>query len=199
MLIGVSRSATLCCLAACVLAGCAAQRSVQEGTEAACAAVAVPAPAFPADWCGRWTGSLATLGDSKLAPVTMTLEIAPIADGRWSWTITYDGEFGRQVRPYELLAIDAAAGRFAVDERNGIVIPMRFLEGTLYSTFEVMGSRIEVRETLVGSGGSAAIAIEMATIPVAEPTVTGGNAEQSIPEVRSWTPRTVQRGRLLRR
>ena len=50
----------------------------------------------------------------------------------------------------------------------------------------------------VGGGGSAAIAIEMATNPVAEPTVTGGNAEQSIPEVRSWTPRTVQRGRLVR-
>jgi len=128
----------------------------------------------------------------------MTLEIAPIADGRWSWTITYDGEFGRQVRPYELIAIDAAAGRFAVDEKNGIVIPMRFLKGTLYSTFEVMGSRIEVRETLVGSGGSAAIAIEMATIAVAEPTLTGGNPEQLDPEVRSWTPRTVQRGRLER-
>jgi hypothetical protein len=179
-------------VAALALAGCVSQQHSHDATGRA-------GGAFPADWIGLWTGSVATLGDSKLAPVTMTLEIAPIADGRWSWTITYDGEFGRQVRPYELIAVDATAGRFAVDEKNGIVIPMRFLEGTLYSTFEVMGSRIEVRETLVGSGDSAAIAVEMATFAVAESTVTGGNAEQLNPEVRSWTPRAVQRGLLRRR
>jgi hypothetical protein len=176
-------------LSACAISGCASLASSRGSATSS---------AFPADWTGRWTGTLATFGESKIGPVTMTLEIAPIADERWSWTIIYEGEFGRQVRPYELLAVNAADGRYAIDEKNGIVIPMRFLEGTLYSTFEVMGSRIEVRETLVGSGANAAIAIEMATIPVAEPTLSGGNAEQSIPEVRSWTPRTVQRGSLAR-
>jgi hypothetical protein len=173
------------------LAGCVSQQET-HGSRARSEG------AFPADWTGRWTGALATLGDSKLAPVTMTLEIEPIADGRWSWTIIYEGEFGRQVRPYELVAVDAAAGQFVIDERNGIVIPIRFLEGTLYSTFEAMGSRIEVRETLLGSGDRATIEVEMATISVAESSVTGGNAEQSVPEVRSWTPRTVQRGRIAR-
>jgi hypothetical protein len=38
-----------------------------------------------------------------------------------------------------------------------------------------------------------------ATVAVAESTVTGGIAEKSIPEVRCWTPRSVQRGRLVRR
>jgi len=75
---------------------------------------------------------------------------------------------------------------------------MRVLDGTLYSTFEVMDSRIEMRETLVGAGAEAAILVEMTTIPVPEMVVTGGNAERSIPEVRCWTPRTVQRGRLVR-
>lgn len=183
-------------LAAIALAGCATQHSSQRGAETLPPASA--SPVFPTDWCGRWSGTLAMLGDSKFGPVTMTLEIAPIADGRWSWTITYDGEFGRQVRPYELIAVDAAAGRFAIDEKNGIVIPHRVLGGTLYSAFEVMGSRIEMRETMVGSGAEAAIVVEMATIPVSEVTVTGGNAEQSIPEVRGWTPRSVQRGQLRR-
>lgn len=76
---------------------------------------------------------------------------------------------------------------------------MRVLDGTLYSTFEVMDSRIEMRETLVGSGADAAIVVEMATVRVGESTVTGGDAERSIPEVRCWTPRSVQRGRLVRR
>ena len=184
-------------LSAVAFAGCATQQPSQRGVETP--PTAPIAPAFPAEWCGRWTGTLAMLGDSKFGPVTMTLEIAPITEGRWSWTITYDGEFGRQVRPYELVAIDAAAGRFAVDEKNGIVIPMRVLDGTLYSTFEVMDSRIEMRETLVGSGADAAIVVEMATIRVGESTVTGGDAGRSIPEVRCWTPRSVQRGRLVRR
>jgi hypothetical protein len=91
------------------LAGCVSQQET-HGSRARSEG------AFPADWTGRWTGALATLGDSKLAPVTMTLEIEPIADGRWSWTIIYEGEFGRQVRPYELVAVDAAAGQFVIDE-----------------------------------------------------------------------------------
>ena len=75
---------------------------------------------------------------------------------------------------------------------------MRVLDGTLYSTFEVMDTRVEMRESLVGSGADAAIVVEMATIRVAESTVTGGIPEQSIPEVRCWTPRSLQRGRLAR-
>ena len=184
-------------LVAGALAGCATQQSTQDGAKAT--SVAIVAPAFPADWCGRWTGTLMPLGDSKVGPVTMTIEIAPAADGRWSWTIIYDGAAGRQVRPYELVAVDAAAGRFAIDEKNGIVIPISFFEGTIYSTFEVMDTRVELRESLVGAGADSAIEVEMATVAVAESTVTGGIAEKSIPEVRCWTPRSVQRGRLVRR
>jgi hypothetical protein len=186
----------LAALVAGALAGCATQQSTQDGAKATSAAIV--APAFPADWCGRWTGTLTPLGDSKVGPVTMTLEIAPAADGRWSWTIIYDGAAGRQVRPYELVPVDAAAGRFAIDEKNGIVIPIAFFEGTIYSTFEVMDTRVEMRESLVGTGADSAIVVEMATVAVAESTVTGGIAEKSIPEVRCWTPRSVQRGRLTR-
>jgi hypothetical protein len=192
----------LAALVAGALAGCATQQSTQDGAKTTAAAIVVPA--FPADWCGRWTGTLTPLGASKAGPVEMTLEIAPIADGRWSWTIIYDGVAGRQVRPYELVAVDPAAGRFAIDEKNGIVIPIAFFEGTIYSTFEVMGTRVEVRESLVGAGAEAAVVVEMATVAVGESTVTGGIAEQSIPEqsipeVRCWTPRAVQRGMLRRR
>ncbi len=176
-------------LNACSISGCASLASSRETATSS---------AFPADWTGRWTGTIATLGDSKLAPVAMMLEIAPIADGRWSWTIIYEGEAGRQIRPYELIAVDARTGRFAIDEKNGIVIPARVLEGTLYSTFEVMGSRIELRETLVGTGRDATLSVEMATIAVEDATVTGGIEAQAIPEVRAWTPRVVQRGTLRR-
>jgi hypothetical protein len=130
----------------------------------------------------------------------MTLEIAPLSEpGRWSWTIIYEGESGRQVRPYELVAVNAAEGRFVIDEKNGIVIPVRVLDGTLYSTFEVMGSRVELRESLRHDrAGAPEIAVEMATIVVEGAVLTGGIADRGIPEVRCWTPRVVQRGSLAR-
>jgi hypothetical protein len=189
---------TLAALFAGALAGCATQQSTRDGVKATPAAVV--AQAFPADWCGRWTGTLATLGESKIGPVTMTLEIAPLSEpGRWSWTIIYEGESGRQVRPYELVAVNAAEGRFVIDEKNGIAIPVRVLDGTLYSTFEVMGSRVELRESLRHDrAGAPEIAVEMATIVVEGAVLTGGIADRGIPEVRCWTPRVVQRGSLAR-
>jgi hypothetical protein len=176
-------------LNACAISGCASLASSRETATSG---------AFPADWTGRWTGTIATLGDSKLASVAMTLEIAPITDGRWSWTIIYEGDAGRQIRPYELIAVDAPTGRFAIDEKNGIVIPVRVLEGTLYATFEVMGSRVELRESVVGVGRDASLVVEMATVAVEDAIVTGGVEERSVPEVRAWTPRVVQRGTLRR-
>jgi len=178
------------------VAGCASDRT-KRGTAEESVAVE-SCVAFPADWIGRWQGRLETHGGSSLAPVTMSIEIQPIAVDRWSWTIIYEGDAGRQIRPYELIAVDARTGRFAIDEKNGIVIPVRVLEGTLYSTFEVMGSRIELRETLVGAGRDATLVVEMGTIAVEDATVTGGIEAQAIPEVRAWTPRVVQRGTLRR-
>ncbi len=176
-------------LNACAISGCASLASSRKTATSG---------AFPADWTGRWTGTISTLGDSKLAPVAMTLEIEPVAVDRWSWTIIYEGDAGRQVRPYELIAVDAPTGRFAIDEKNGIVIPVRVLEGTLYATFEVMGSRVELRESVVGVGGDATLVVEMATVAVEDAAVTGGIEAQAIPEVRAWTPRVVQRGTLCR-
>jgi hypothetical protein len=158
-------------------------------------------PPFPAAWVGSWRGTITTHGGAGPMEVSMTLDIAPEAEpGRWAWTITYEGPAGKQVRAYRLLARDEPKGSFAIDERNGIVLPARWVAGTLYASFEVQGSRVDVREELVGAGTpDAAIAVEMATVRVDTGESTGGTpgpGGAGIPAVRGWAPSSVQRGLL---
>ena len=106
----------------------------------------------------------------------------------------YDGAAGRQVRAYELLTRDPASGRYATDERNGIVLEARYLEGALYSWFSIQGSNILVRESLVREPFAAdAISVEFVTALDRDTQTTGPAGE-----VRSLVPVSVQRATLRR-
>ncbi|MBL9121610.1 MAG: hypothetical protein JNL80_17010 [Phycisphaerae bacterium] len=121
------------------------------------------------------------------------------------WTILYRGgavtapstESPVQERRYRLLVRDAAKGEFAIDERNGIVIEARLLNGALYSHFVVQGTRITTREKLEGVGTKdERIEVEMLVTRDELAVVSGG--VESVPEVRSWVPRSIQRATLRR-
>lgn len=167
---------------------------VQAGSAPAASAAATPA--FPDAWLGTWQGDLSSWGGAPMQ-VRMTLTVAPTATpGRWTWTITYDGTAGRQVRAYELVAGDTAAGRWSIDERNGIFIPARWLDGVLYSDFQVEQSRVGVREQVVHAGTpDECLLVEMATTKADAGVRSGGGA---VSAVTGWTPESVQRGVLRR-
>lgn len=203
---------------------------------------------FPHDWVGTWHGTLTSTAyrvsgvkreDAPEIRIEMTLEIAPTSDPqRWSWTITYDGDAGKQVRPYELVIRDERAAaaastasptdppalsrsRFAIDEKNSIVIPVQFADDVLWSSFEVLGTRVDVREEFVrgdvrgDARGDARgdtrgdsldeIRIEMISTKIDDPEVSGGTSAEGegdrggVPAVRSWSPISIQRGVLRRR
>lgn len=163
---------------------------------AGCATVTAPPaapPAFPSGWEGTWRGQLRSAGGRSPMEVEMTLEVRPIEPGTWAWVITYAGAAGTQVRDYRLVAKDAAAGRYEIDERNGIVLPVRWLDGVLLGEFEVQGSRVSVREEL--RDAASGLLVEMATYEAARPSASGGGAA---PEVRAWAPASMQRGTLRR-
>jgi hypothetical protein len=97
------------------------------------------------------------------------------------------------VRAYELVAIDAEIGAWAIDEKNGIVLESRYLNGTFHTWFDVGTARITVRERLEHAGTTdEAISFELLSAP-AEP-VPGGADEVAT----SFVPGTVQHA-LLRR
>ncbi len=155
-------------------------------------------PAFPQAWVGRWRGD-ATSGDGKRAQnFTMELAIAPTdKPDRFTWTIIYEGAAGRQERPYTLIVKDAAEGRFAIDEGNGIVLEARCFDGTLYSHFVVDGNRIVSRQRLEGAGGTdERISVELLTTLDAQGGKTGG--KDGVPEVGTWAPVSIQKATLRR-
>lgn len=150
---------------------------------------------FPDDWIGSWRGPLVTRGISAVAgDVTMEIAIAPTADPqRFDWTIVYDGPQGRQERPYQLVVRSHDEGRYAIDERNGIVLEARMLGEALYTWFAVEGSNIVVREQLVREPGAERIEVEFITAVDREAVTTGRDVE-----VRSLPPISVQRASLRR-
>jgi len=150
-------------------------------------------PEFPAGWEGTWRGSLRSAGGSAPMEVEMTLEVRAVEAGTWAWVITYAGAAGTQVRDYRLVARDPARGQYEIDERNGIILPARWLDGVLLGEFEVQGSRVTVREELRSE--ESGLHVEMATFAAGTPSTTGGGA---VPEVRGWAPVSLQRGTLRR-
>jgi photosystem II stability/assembly factor-like uncharacterized protein len=159
---------------------------------------AAEAQMFPSAWAGRWKGEVKVHGVEGQTPAfTMERVIgAGTSAGRWQWTIIYDGAAGRQERAYELIADDAARGLYTVDEKNGIKLPARFIDGVLYSTFEVQGNRISMREELQKPGtADERLLVELQT-HTAESAVKSGGGE--VPEVLGWTPSNVQKASLVR-
>ncbi len=126
--------------------------------------------AFPASWSGTWKGEVTPFSPRGAGePFTMTLAIAATDDpARFTWTITYEGAAGTQVRPYHLLVRDSARGAFAIDEGGGVVLEGRFLGGVWYTWFEIGGTRLLVREELQAAGTpEASISFEIVTASAA--------------------------------
>jgi len=150
---------------------------------------------FPDDWVGSWRGEIEMPPARTAAgPVIMELAIERTDDpDRFGWTIVYDAPEGRQVRAYELVARNRAEGRYAIDERNGIVLEAREFDGVLYSWFSIGGSNILVREALLRGPDGECVEVEFVTALDRDTVTTGPNAE-----ARSLIPVSVQRAQLRR-
>lgn len=153
---------------------------------------------FPDAWLGRWSGPAQVQSPGR-APMEFTTELIVTKTDdpkRFGWTIIYDGAAGRQERKYELVVVDAAAGRYEIDEKNGIILPSTLIDGALHSRFEVGSAQIATRERLVNAGTpDAAIEVEMVTATTQDPKISGGG---EVPEVRGYIVRSVQSARLNR-
>jgi hypothetical protein len=100
---------------------------------------------------GRWLGTCDILLTGQTAPA-ITIEIERITEptatpGVFTWTLIYRDSNGEQVRPYLMRVDPARAGRYILDEDNGVLIS-NYLQGgnLLYSDFEVQGIRLRTRE-----------------------------------------------------
>lgn len=148
-------------------------------------------------WLGTWSGTATNhRPDGSSFDFPMTLAIAPIDDApdRYTWTITYGEGERQQVRPYELVVIDSAVGRYAIDEKNSIVLDTVLLDGALYSQFEIEGVRLTTVNRL-GPGPDEMIC-EILTTSTEAASITGNS--QGVPPVGLFPPRSLQRAVLTR-
>ena len=108
---------------------------------------------------------------------------------RFDYKLIYAG----QPRNYTLIIKDLKKGICEVDENNGIILPSRFSENTLYSFFEVqnnlLSSRFEFRN------GEVVFEILFSNT---EQKVTSGGTSEQIPPVFGYPISTIQKAILVK-
>ncbi|MEO1516055.1 MAG: hypothetical protein AAFV95_13615 [Bacteroidota bacterium] len=153
---------------------------------------------FPDAWVGTWVGALDIYrGTKKLQSVPMEIQIgANDGRGRYSWTSTFLGK-DTIVKPYELQTIDAAAGKYVMDEKNSIKIESYLHDQKLVSWFEVQGSLISATYEII----NGQLVFEILAGSDKEVSTTGGTQfeGEDIPPVRSFPIGTMQRGVLTKK
>ena len=139
-----------------LLAGCAAAPdaageplpSVDPALQAAAAKAGVFAP-----FLGSFRGELRMHTAEGEQRVPMGLDVLPTDDPAvWTWTLRYGSGEREQVRDYRLCLDDVASGRCRIDERNGIELQGRVVDGELVTVFAVPGQSLVVRYRAVASG-----------------------------------------------
>jgi hypothetical protein len=137
------------------------------------AADAVDPPGLPG-FGGCFRGALRIVDRAGAErTVAMGLDVLPVADapGEFTWRLRYGDGAAAQVRDYRLQVVDAATGRYAVDERNGIVLSIRRIDDELVSLFAAGDQLLAVRYRAVPAG--IAFALEACALAGGEPTGQG--------------------------
>ena len=152
--------------------------------------------AFPESWFGTWRGRCANVapGNRTGRPFPMELQVGPTGSpNRYRWTIVYGAGKERQVRAYELIAVDRKKGAWRIDEKNSIVLDAFLVGPTLFQAFTVQKTLLQVRFTRAGD----ALDVEMASYDLEKDRTTGGR-DCKAPPVTVHILKAVQQGRLTR-
>lgn len=112
--------------------------------------LAADKPALPEGWHGTWTGTMmVTNAADKRTEVPVVMEIGPAKDGKgFTWKTSYGEGDKKVVKDYVLVPDGEKPGRFVVNEKNGIGLAARLVDGVMYSTFEVGGAVLTARYEL---------------------------------------------------
>ncbi len=155
-------------------------------------AQAADLPAFPADFTGDWSGTLEIYRPQGVVQsVPMQLQIQPLADTAYTYTIIYGEDEATGARPYIIVPGADGPHHWVCDEKNSILLDGYYLGNIYQSVFTVQGtyliSALEHRGDhlvyAIHSGKSSAV------------RTTGGTAQEGeeIPTVESFMVSGFQR------
>jgi hypothetical protein len=89
---------------------------------------------FPSTWVGDWSGKLEIFNvTGKLQELPMELHIHPLdtVPEAFTFAIVYGEDKVAGLRAYELVTVDAAKGRYLMDEKNSIKMEAYYVNGKL--------------------------------------------------------------------
>ncbi len=159
--------------------------------------IAQPKTNFPEDWEGVWKGKLEIIGARGLVhSLGMELHISPISAmsktdtlKKWNWTIIYRvNKDSADSRKYTLIEKDKLLGHYIMDEHNDILLDHYYIGGTLWSLFEVQGTRLMATNRMEGKK----MISEISYGPMEPIQTTGGTSEDN-PPVMSYSILGIQR------
>lgn len=150
---------------------------------------------FPKDFLGEWQGSLFYFkANNTTDTVAMELNVLPTAiTSEYSWQIIY-GTNKKDNRPYTLKPVDSVAGKWIIDEDNGIKLSGVFKGGRFSGAFAVQGNIIVNSYYLQGEE----LHVEFYSFKLA-PTGKTGNGTEESPSVDLFDIRSFQKAVLKRK
>lgn len=142
------------------------------------------------DWLGVWKGNMSLVySNGKSQNIAYQIHISKSdTSQRWFWTIVYGEGKDKQERKYELLAVNSNLGKYAIDEKNSIILDAFFADNTLACHFLVEKNRIMTFYRLE----NAQLYFENWMVKDENPNKTGKGAKD-IPEVLSFPFKVMQR------
>jgi hypothetical protein len=180
----------LIAILSCMCSACAAQKKLPPRRDSS---VLESKDAFPQKFIGNWKGVVHWYVTGKPRQTfSMQLRVHPTGSaGRYTWQIVY-GEEGKDVRSYELVAVDSAKGKWNIDEKNGIVLENYVHGNEIHGIFTVGGSTI-LNNYWVDQQGL--LNVEFFTMKISEKSTTGKGTEES-PTVDNYRIAGYQKGLL---
>ena len=145
---------------------------------------------FPDAFLGIYKGTLKIDSTKETKKIKMEFHLKKTDSiNRYDYILVYDGK----PRNYTLVVKDREKGLFEVDENNGIILPAKVLNNTLYSLFEIQGNILNSRFEF----SRRHLDFEILFGFTKEKTATGGTSKE-VPKVFGYPISTIQKATLRR-
>ena len=175
------------------LFGCSRMNTIPESPVSKLNPSSIPdSEVFPDDWLGYWEGEVEihdVNGMKQKIPIALDHQKTDTL-GTYLWAIIYGEDPIAGRRQYYLKEIPNDPGHYIVDEKNTIILDHYFINGHLYSQFEVMGTHI----TSIMYKDGDAIHFDIISSDFEAVRITGDSMylEEKIPEVKSFKTKRLQ-------
>lgn len=98
---------------------------------------------FPSDWIGLYEGEM-ILNSANRPSTTVKVELdvhEVEKDSVWTYTMQYHSEqFGEMTKDYRIARVRKSDSvNYILDELNGIIMELTYMNGCFYGNYEVMG------------------------------------------------------------